>query len=465
MAPLYAIVVALAVGASASETARPENPFLLGLRARLAEAFVERPDERLFDIAGQREAAERNGADPAAFEQLERLAEEARAFQLGRRREESQDAYNRALMDVGRRLGARADRVLAAYGRRERPEGAGSPVEVAARIRVLSRVNEQLGPQGQRRMASRLRDYRGALDAMVLRDGGSVTGSGAGTSYLAYRAAGPTARGATDTAPLIAAAYQQASLVAFTPEQFRALNAVPAAQPGALRASADVPGEAPEPPPQPESGIRWAYDTVLNYIDNSRVGRMAQSLANSARVLYGRCYEYVKNAMIAAGFFPSHVRTSTEVEEVGIGSGSAYMFAQLTEEQLRERRLRLVRPSTIPWAPQNDNLEGYILVWAPRCNGEEIGRNGRGANPDHGHIEAIVSRRRIASMPSNVRANLNGILQPSDLVAVSDHATGRNVDVLRRYSADPQIMSRPFNHRGRQIRLPCLTVLAPVNAP
>jgi hypothetical protein len=461
MAPLYAIVVALAVGASA-DPGRPENPFLLGLRARLAAAYVERPDERLFDIADQRERALSNGADAAAFAQLEQLVEEARAFQLGRRQEETQDAYNRSLMDVARRLGARTDRVLAAYGRRVRPDGAGTPTEVAARIRVLSRVNEQLGREGQRRMAMRLRGYRNALEDMTVRDGGTITGSGAATSYLAYRSAGPTARGATDASPLVAASYQTASLVAFTPEQFRALNAQPAAQHAPIRATTD---DTPAPPPQPESGIRWAYNTVLNYIDNSRVGRMAQSLASSARVLYGRCYEFVKNAMISAGFFPSHVRSSTEVEEVGIGSGSAYMFAQLTEQQLRERRLRLVNPSTIPWAPQNDNLEGYILVWAPRCNGEEIGRNGRGAHPEHGHIEAIVSRRRIDSMPRHVRANLSGILQPSDLVAVSDHATGRNVDVLRRYSAEPQIMSRPFNHRGHQVRLPCLTVLAPVNAP
>jgi hypothetical protein len=460
MAPLYAIVLALAVGASASETA-PEHPYLQGLRARLADAYVERPEERLLDIAEYRERALEVGADAQSFGRLEQLADEARAFQLGRHQEETQDAFHRALTDVARRLGARPDVVLALYGRRVRPAGAGTPAEVAARIRVLSRVNERLGAEGQRRMAARLRSYRGALDAMIVRDGGTITGTGAATSYVAYRSAGPTARAATDAAPLIAATYQQATLVALTPEQFRALNAVPGAQHAPIRATGD---ETPAPPPPPESGIRWAYNSVLNYIDNSRVGRMAQSLAASARTLYGRCYEYVKNAMISAGFFPSHVRSSTEVTEVGIGSGSAYMFAQLTEQQLRDRRLRLVDPSTIPWAPQNDNLEGYILVWAPRCNGEEIAR-GRGAHPEHGHIEAIVSRRRIASMPRHVQNNLSGILQPSDLVAVSDHATGRNVDVLRRYSTSPQIMSRPFNHQGRQVRLPCLTVLAPVNAP
>lgn len=463
MAPLYAIVVALAIGASASETARPEHPFLLGLRARLAEAFAERPGERLFDVSGEREAAASQGVPSESFERLVQLSEEARAFQLGRRQEESQDAYNRALADVARRLGARVDRVLAAYGRRVRPEGAGSPAEVAARIRVLSRVNEQLGPAGQRRMAQRLRGYRSALDAMLVRDGGTITGSGASIDYLAYRQAGPTARAASDAAPLIAATYQQASLVAFTAEQFRELNSQPAAgryvspSPGV-----DVPAEAPAARPTSFTTRPIAYGVAAGSLDGVRIRDLMRTARElGPRRFGGWCLSWVKRAITRAGLMeppprdPRRERARMEARNRFAGMYRAFLMGRMTQDQLEELGLQPIIPSSVPWAVDRPELNGFFLVWAPTC---------AGFHARAGHVEYVIPR----DDPS-----ARGVT--ADRIPVkSDGTRGADINVLRRFSADPLITVNWVDgnayedgvlvHRGLgRVSQACLTVLAPLD--
>ena len=101
-------------------------------------------------------------------------------------------------------------------------------------------------------------------------------------------------------------------------------------------------------------------------------------------------------------------------------------------KKLERLKLRRVDAKTIEWAPANDNLEGLILVWGRGCNG---------FNADHGHIELVMSRRRVPTFPKAMQDYLKPRLAATEMLVCSDGCTGRSVPVLRRYSTRPECLS------------------------
>lgn len=468
--PLYAIALAVAVCAGAEPAA--EHPFLQGLRARLAAAFIESPHDVLLDVSGQRDAALEAGATAEQFEALLKLADDGRAVQMGRRDpEESQDVFDRAVRDVARRLGAPVAPALEHYSGRVRPAGALSAAELAARIRVLTRVKAQLGPQGQRRMATRLRGYERALTEMTRRDAGSTTRGGAGVlgAFTGYQPASFVAA----AAPNPNEGYMPASLVAphaLTPEQYRALNAQPAAQPPrSTTGEADVP-QAPPARPTSFSTEPMPYGVAVGSLDGVRVRDLLEAARRlPVRTFGGWCLRWVKAAVQRAGLMEPPPRDQRreaarmQARAAFLGMNRAFKMGRLTQAQLEELGLQPIIPSSIPWAVNKPELNGFFLVWAPRCNGEEIGRSRRppGAHPTAGHVEYIIP-------PDHPLARQAGV--PADEIPVkSDGTRGTSPRVLETYSRDPQITrswvdgaSRGVPGLGR-ISQACLVVLAPLD--
>lgn len=477
--PLYAIALAAAVFIAAEPAA--EHPFIQGLKARLAAAFIEAPQERLLDVSDQRGAALEAGAPERQFDELLRLAEDARAIQLGRRHpEESPDVFGRAVRDVAGRLGARADLAARHYAGRVRPAGAGTAAEMEARIRVLTRVNEQLGPQGRRRMAQRLRGYRAALEEFNRRgdspdpsEGGGLLGAFSGYQPASLVAAAAPAR------PAAAEGYVPASLVAahaLTPEQYRALNAQRPAQPY-VAPSADAPDVPQAPPERPTafSTVPMPYGVAVGSLDGVRVRDLLDAARRlPVRTFGGWCLSWVKKAVERAGLMeppprdPRREQERVRARQAFLGMYRAFQMGRLNETQLQELGLQPIIASSIPWEVNKPELNGFFLVWAPSCNGEEIGRGRRppGTHPRAGHVEYIIP-------PDHPLARQAGVA--ADLIPVkSDGTRGTAPRVLQTYSHDPQITKAWTDrdgveggrvvHRGLgAVTQPCLTVLAPLD--
>lgn len=453
--PAIVAVLLLSAGARAEVSARSGHPLVVQLKAGLARAFLGQPDRELYSVEPQRARALEAGVAARDFEALLLTVRKARVVQRGRRPDESQELFERAIAVVAQELGADAGQAQRLYGGRRLPNE-GSREELAARIALLGQVRPQLGQAGQRALDRRLRGYQSALAAMTRSDAGGLGIFGLARAGLA---APNSERG------FVLAAAPLAPPSALTPEELRALGAVPAAQPFALRNGA-VPerGAGTEKPAPQASGVAWLYQTALAYLDDTRAADLTRALSKNIVGFIGYCYGYVKEGLIRAGFFPSSVKRPEQVGLVGIGSGSAYMFALLTPSQLEARGLRKVKASDIPWAPMNENLNGFILVWAPTCNG---------FHAEHGHIEVIRSRAKPEQFTPAVRRQLfgdpargiPGRLRQDDLLVMSDGASGRRVSVLRRFSAEPQTRKTVRDLRGRSVSIPCLTVMAPIKVP
>lgn len=474
--PLYAIALVAAVSAGAEPL--PEHPFLQGLRARLADAFIEAPHEVLTDVSDQRQPALDAGATAEQFEALLKLADDGRAVQMGRRDpEESQDVFNRAVRDVAQRLGAPVAPALEHYAGRTRPAGSLSAAELAARIRVLTRVKAQLGPQGQRRMATRLRGYERALTEMTRRDPGAATPGGTGIlgAFTGYQPVSFVAA----AAPNPNEGYMSASLVAphaLTPEQYRALNAQRPAQPSstATGGETDVP-QAPPARPTGFSTVPMPYGVAVGSLDGVRVRDLLDAARRlPVRTFGGWCLSWVKKAVERAGLMeppprdPRREQARVRARQAFLGMYRAFQMGRLTETQLEELGLQPIIASSIPWEVNKPELNGFFLVWAPSCNGEEIGRGRRppGTHPRAGHVEYVIPADHPLARQAGVGA---------DLIPVkSDGTRGTSPRVLQTYSRDPQITKAWTDrnavedgrvvHRGLgAITQPCLTVLAPLD--
>lgn len=437
--PLAALVLLLAAPCGAE--------VVVGFKQTLAAAFMERPGEPLPDLTPQRELAVAAGA-AKEFDELMVFAEKARFIQAGRAPGDSVAVYQDMVRYAAKGLGvADPEKAVPLYDKRTRPAGytGGGPDSLALRVAILRAVAQNVSADRAAIIRRRADVTARQLDALVRGE--------AGDSEAAFRSVEP--RGALAADMPVARTYEAAPAAALTPEQLASLP--PRALPQALPIT-----DPPKPAPQ-ATGAAWAYETVLAYLDTDRIAALGEAAMKNFRGFVGRCYEEFKKTLIwAGGFFSSKVKAPSQVGIDGIGSGSAYMFGMMNEQQLAARGLRKVQPSTIAWAPANDNLEGFMLVWGPGCNG---------FNAEHGHVEYILSRRRIPSMPKAAQDYLKPRLAADELIVKSDGVTGRSVRTLSRYSAEPQIKTNvPAGVNRRTGRMTyraqaCLTVLAPVAMP
>ncbi len=447
--PLVALSVFLAAApAHAVPGAAPQrdHPRLVALRIELGRAFIERPQDRLPDVAARRDELLAAGVPAAQIEALAKAVTEAQAIQGGHPPGTVTSVFEQQIVQAAMGLRIRPPSLAVPVYLNRGADTNLTPDEIAAHQALLEQVRRrQVSPAITAAVTARL-----AVNARILntsRDAGwlpAAAGAGGGTTLTPEQIVAPPAA---------------------TPEQIAARIAesrAPGAQPHQLRGGADVPA-LPATAPAP-TGTTWSFSDVAAYIDNSRIANLARAAAETTfnglrRIIafVGSCYQYLKEDFIqAGGFFSSRVRAGNQVGIDGIGSGSAYMFGQMDAAALNRVRMRKVEPDTIPWAGGEDALEGYTIVWGPTC---------AGFHRTHGHIEYILSRSRIPTLPYTSQLYLRAVLGSDELLVKSDGVTGRSVRTLQRYSTrDPRTRAFPSVQVGRTT-VQCLTVLAPVSIP
>jgi hypothetical protein len=466
MAPLYAIVFAVSVGAHAGPGA--ENPELSRLRAAAADVFAHHPDQKVEPLSAQdRSRALAAGALPGQLQTLSDIITHARSVQLGPRRGETPALFDVAINLASRELEVQLPpEVRREYAGRVYPEN-GDAGALRERIILMSRVDKNLNDQAQGRMSTRLARYRSELGTMNGEEGGAVVRP----SMISAASADTRPQSAVYRVP------PQAVGSAMTASDLRWLNAQRNTPANVNLRPGNVPASAPASRSAFSSVLPANYTTVpVDYVlarprlDRIRVGQLMQTARRVGwRRFGGLCLQGVRNWLTGVPMDPAQDARRRQGITAFVGMDSAFKLGRLDEAGLRQLRLQPIRPETIDWSPNDPDLNGFVLVWAPECDREEIHRNGQndrrypqcigkhGAHCVHGHTEYIIP------LPSGA---------PAGSFAVrSDGSRYTGASILRQYSSEnPRIthewvdQNRPNGIRGLgRISQACLTVLAPLD--
>ena len=197
------------------------------------------------------------------------------------------------------------------------------------------------------------------------------------------------------------------------------------------------------PPPVTSSAL--SFQSVLDYVDSTRGGRIAHAVASRAVGFTHWCFAAVKEAFISAkDKLWATISDPTESGEIGIPPGLAADYARALNKNpqlMAKLGYRRVDPSTLPGNDPSVVPEGTVFDFAPGCAGYSAGA---------GHIEIVAARARLAEIPRRARPELDA----GEVLACSDGCHGRTMNYFRTYGGERRV--------GRAVRPACMNMYVPV---
>lgn len=199
----------------------------------------------------------------------------------------------------------------------------------------------------------------------------------------------------------------------FSPSRRAAVNAE--AQGVHLRS-----GEAPPP----VTSAALSFQSVIDYVDSTRGGRIAHAVASRAVGFTHWCFASVKEAFIRAkDKLWSRVSDPTGSGAIGIPPALAADYARALNKNpqlMAKLGYRRVDPRTLPGGDPSVVPEGTVFDFAPGCAGYSAGA---------GHIEIVAARSRLPEIPVRARPSLAA----GEVLACSDGCHGRSLNYFRTY--------------------------------
>jgi hypothetical protein len=198
--------------------------------------------------------------------------------------------------------------------------------------------------------------------------------------------------------------------------------------------------------PPPVTSAPLSFQSVLDYVDSTRGGRIAHAVASQAVGFTHWCFAYVKDAFISAkDKLWSRISDPTQSGEIGIPPAIAADYARAlnkSPELMAKLGYRRVDVSTLPGNDPSVIPEGTVFDFAPGCAGYSAGA---------GHIEIVAARSRLGEIKRSARPDLDS----DQALACSDGCHGRTLNYFRTYGSARRV--------GRYVRPACMNMYVPVS--
>ncbi|MFI5346337.1 MAG: hypothetical protein ACHQ51_08180 [Elusimicrobiota bacterium] len=198
--------------------------------------------------------------------------------------------------------------------------------------------------------------------------------------------------------------------------------------------------------PPPVTSAPLSFQSLLDYVDSTRGGRIAHAVASQAVGFTHWCFAYVKDAFITAkDKLWAKISDPTESGDIGIPPAIAADYARAlnkSPELMAKLGYRRVDVSTLPGNDPSVVPEGTVFDFAPGCAGYSAGA---------GHIEIVAARGRLPEIKRSARPELDG----EQVLACSDGCHGRTLNYFRTYGSPRRV--------GRAVRPACMNMYVPVS--
>jgi hypothetical protein len=197
--------------------------------------------------------------------------------------------------------------------------------------------------------------------------------------------------------------------------------------------------------PPPVTSAALSFQSLFDYVDSTRGGRIAHAVASQAVGFTHWCFAAVKEAFISAkDKLWAKISDPTESGEIGIPPAVAADYARALNKNpqlMAKLGYRRVDVTTLPGNDPSIVPEGTVFDFAPGCAGYSAGA---------GHIEIVAARARLTEIHSRARPNLDA----DQVLACSDGCHGRTMNYFRTYGSARRV--------GRFVRPACMNMYVPV---